>query len=202
MNFLDEFLGSETRARVLAHFVAHPDSDLHVRALERHTRLSGRSLQLELERLERMGLLRREERGRRVLYTRDGSRAEWRALDALVSSYGTPHLIRVTLGSVPGVKAAFIFGSLARGDDRPDSDIDLLVYGEDLSEAEFGRALGDLYPLLERRLDLKRYDRQTFLRDAREGASFLPKALAGPKYWIIGSEADLPLPAPGRRVAA
>jgi len=62
---LSAFVGSEARARLLAHFVARPESRLHVRALERDTGIGKRSLQKELARLVAMGLVRREHQGRR-----------------------------------------------------------------------------------------------------------------------------------------
>jgi len=188
---LSPFLGSEARARLLAHFVVHPESREHVRALERHTGLGKRSLQAELARLEAMGLVRREREGRLVLYVRSGYTPQWRAIEALVGEYGIPLLLRDALADVPGIEAAFIFGSLARGDARPDSDVDVLIYGDpDLSA--LGHAMGDLALLLERRLDVKTYDRVRFIRDNRFGASFLPSALAGPKLWLLGAEEVLP----------
>src|SRR5215213_3046362 len=81
---LSPFLGSEARARLLAHFVVHPESREHVRSLERHTGLGKRSLQVELARLETMGLVRREREGRRVLYVRSGYTPQWRAIESLV----------------------------------------------------------------------------------------------------------------------
>jgi predicted nucleotidyltransferase len=189
---LSSFLGSEARARLLAHFVVHPESREHVRSLERHTGLGKRSLQVELARLEAMGLVRREREGRRVLYLRSGYTPQWRAIEALVGEYGIPLLLRDALAEVPGIEAAFIFGSLARGDARPDSDIDLLIYG-DPEHGRLGRAIGDLAMVLDRRLDVKTFDRVDFIRDNRHGASFLPVALAGPRLWLIGSDHDLPL---------
>jgi len=186
---LSAFVGSEARARLLAHFVARPESRLHVRALERATGVGKRSLQAELTRLVEMGLVRREREGRRVVYVRSGYTPEWRAIEKLVATYGIPLLLRAALMGVPGVEAAFIFGSLARGDARPDSDVDLLVYGNDA-----GPTLDYLYVfgLLDRKLDDKWFDREHFIRWNDTRVSFLPTALAGPKIWLIGSEDVLP----------
>jgi predicted nucleotidyltransferase len=193
MDLFGSFIGSQARARLLAHFVVHPDRREHGRALERHTGLGKRSLQAELERLEAMGLVRREQDGNRIIYTRESSNAQWRAIDSLVGAYAPALVLRDVLQDVPGVEAAFIFGSMARGDARPDSDIDLLVYGDSIPDGAVGGALLDAAVVLDRRLDTKRYNRDRFLRDAQPDASFLPHALAGPKLWLIGSEDVLPL---------
>lgn len=190
LDALSPLLGSEARARLLAHFTVHPESRLHVRALERHTGIGKRSLQAELKRLEEMGLVRRERDGRRIVYARTGYGREWTAIDTLVSAYAPGLLIRDALAAVPGVEAAFIFGSHPRGDFRDDSDIDLLVYGRDLKD--LGTAVLDLALVMEWRLDVKVYDRERFLRDSVPGSSFLPRALAEPKWWLLGGAADLP----------
>jgi predicted nucleotidyltransferase len=191
MDYLVSFVGSSARARLLAHFVVHPDRREHGRALERHTGLGKRSLQAELERLEAMNLVRREHEGKRVIYSRDASNVQWRAIDSLVGTYAPALVLRDVLQDVPGVEAAFIFGSSARGDARPDSDIDLLVYG-DTQDADLGSALLEAALVLERRVDAKPYSRERFLRNVAPGASFLPRVLLGPKHWLIGSPEAFP----------
>jgi predicted nucleotidyltransferase len=191
MDLFGSFVGSMARARLLAHFVVHPDRREHGRALERHTGLGKRSLQAELERLEAMGLVRREEKGNRVVYVRDPLNPQWRAIESLVGTYAPALVLRDVLRDVPGVEAAFIFGSFARGDARPDSDIDLLVYG-DTEDADLGSALLEAALVLERRVDAKPYSRERFLRNVAPGASFLPRVLLGPKHWLIGSPEAFP----------
>lgn len=192
MDLLSEFLGSEARARLLAHFVVHADSREHLRALERHTRLGRRSLQAELTRLQAMGLVRREHDGARVVYGRAMESPQWRAIESLVCAYAPILVLRDALQGVSGVDAAFIFGSAARGDARPDSDLDLLIYGDEIRDKVLGAALMEATLLLDRQIDVKRYDTARFLRDLRPEASFLPSVLAGPKVWLQGSSDALP----------
>jgi DNA-binding transcriptional ArsR family regulator len=191
MDLFGSFIGSAARARLLAHFAVHPDGREHGRALARHTGVGKRSLQAELERLEAMELVRREADGSRIMYSRNGANPQWRAIDSLVGAYAPGLVLRDVLQDVPGIEAAFIFGSLARGDARPDSDIDLLVYG-DTEDSELGSALLQAAVVLDRRVDLKPYSRERFFRNAAPGASFLPRVLAGPKRWLIGSPEVFP----------
>jgi hypothetical protein len=48
--------------------------------------------------------------------------------------------------------------------------------------------------VLDRPVDVKRYDAERFIRDRAPGASFLPTALAGPMHFLIGSPNVLPVP--------
>lgn len=195
MDQLTSLLGSEVRARLIVHFVVHPESNLGVRALGRHIGMTGkRSMQVEVDRLCSLGLLQRRATGREVLVSRNSAASQWKALALLVQEYAPVPVLRDALADVPGIQAAFVFGSIARGDARPDSDIDLLVLGDDIPDRALGRAILEASVVLDRPLDAKRYTRKTFVRDAQPGASFLPAMLRGPKVWIAGSPADLPNP--------
>jgi predicted nucleotidyltransferase len=190
---LGSLLGSEVRARIVVHFVVHPRSRLSARELGRRAGVPGkRSLQIEVDRLAGLGLLRRDRVGRAVHISRDHSHAQWGALASLAQEYAPTLILREALAGVPGVEAAFVFGSYARGDARPDSDIDLFVYGDEIPEGAVGKALLDAALVLDRPVDAKRYDAPAFQRDARPGASFLPGALSGPKLWLVGSADRLP----------
>jgi predicted nucleotidyltransferase len=111
---------------------------------------------------------------------------------ARVGSLAPLTLLSDVLGKVPGIEAAFVFGSFATGTAREDSDIDVLVFGDRIQEDEFGEALRTLYMTLDRPLDVKRYDSRGFVRDLREGSSFLRGALEGAQSWLVGSREALP----------
>lgn len=189
---LYSLLGSEARARILAYFAANPDARRGADALARLTGISVRALRAELADLVERGLVVRERAGRHVLYQRTWI-PEWRTAENLLSSYGIPLLLQSALAEVPGVEAAFIFGSIARGDARPDSDVDVLIFGDHMIDADLGRATLDAAIALKRPLDVKDYDTQRFRHDNDPRVSFLPTALAGPKVWLVGSSARLPL---------
>ena len=64
--------------------------------------------------------------------------------------------IQAYLATQP-VERAYLFGSCARGDERPDSDIDLLVNytdGNSLSLMDIGGMISDLSHSLNRQVDL------------------------------------------------
>jgi predicted nucleotidyltransferase len=61
----------------------------------------------------------------------------------LRSHWGLLHTLRMALRTEPNVRLAVLFGSIAKGDDREDSDIDVLVVLDDPS-------IGRLVALTER----------------------------------------------------
>ena len=44
--------------------------------------------------------------------------------------------LREELSRIPGARAVIVFGSVARGDYRPDSDVDILLVVEDVERAK------------------------------------------------------------------
>lgn len=187
---LASVLASRAMAAVVIYFVLHPDKALHFRALQRVTRVSSRSLQHEMARLEALGLVQRELDGRLVRYRAVAGHARWTVLREMVRQFADPaELLRVALADVPGLDAAFIFGSCARGDMHADSDIDVFVLGESMDmDSRLALAGGTLEAsmLLNREVNVSRYTREKL--EARRTGGFLRSVLAGPKKWLVGDE--------------
>ncbi len=189
---LNHLLGSRATARVVTHFVVHPDRPLHFRALLRRTGIGVRSLQTELDRLVEAGLLERREEDGRVLYIALHDHPSWDALRTLVRNHAEPaEVLREVLWDVPGIEAAFVFGSFARGDPRPDSDVDLFVLSDEAPPGALGRAVLDAAVLLDREINLLRCTRAKLAGELRSGGTFARAVHAGPKQWIIGSDEAL-----------
>ena len=191
---LSSVLASHAMADLVTYFVLFPDAALHFRALQRAIGVSSRSLQHELARLERMGLIHREREGRLVRYRAVADHPRWAALRELVRQFATPaELLRLAVAQVPGIEAAFIFGSCARGDMHPDSDVDVFVLGDVLEgeEARYALSAGTLEAsgLLNREVNPVRYTQGQFAR--RRTGGFLRSVLKGPKTWLVGEESVL-----------
>lgn len=99
-------------------------------------------------------------------------------------------LRRALLRLGPKVRLAFIYGSLARGDEREDSDIDLLLIG-DVTTLEAVRALWGVRNRVDRELNPNVYSVDEFREWAHKGHYFIAAAIAEPKLWVIGNEDEL-----------
>ncbi|HYR08538.1 MAG TPA: nucleotidyltransferase domain-containing protein [Longimicrobium sp.] len=176
---------------MVIYFVLHPDKPLHFRALQRATRVSSRSLQHEMARLEALGMVQRERDGRLVRYRAIAGHPRWVVLREMVRQFAQPaELLRVALADVPGLEAAFIFGSCARGDMRVDSDIDVFAVGEGLEDRVPELALmagtSEASMLLGREVNVTRYTAGKL--NARRDTGFIRSVLSGPKAWLVGDE--------------
>ena len=151
---LSELLFPEYRRRVLELLLHHPDEALHGREIARRTGLAAGTLHRELALLARSGVLRREERGNQHLYSLDAdcliyeelasilrktSGAEQRRrADPVLRETRAAYRARPTTLDVPKrklealcrkyrIRKLGVFGSAARGEARPHSDVDLMV---------------------------------------------------------------------------
>jgi len=190
-------LASPALCRLMAHFALHPQSDLHFRGLKRATQLPNRSLQLELARLERLGLIVRTPDGRLVRYLVQDDDSRWSVLREMVRQFVEPiEVLRVALGQVEDITAAFVYGSFARRHDvHPDSDIDLFVVSRTLDEEPTRHALAaavlEVSGFLGREVNVSRYTPSQLEQKLARRSPFVTSVLAGEKQWLIGAEPQL-----------
>ena len=187
-----------TKAELLRYLALHPDDPVHLRQLEQLFGPRSASFQRDLKALTELGALRRSSSGgaaaRRVEYELVHEWALWPAVRSLIGELSDPvDLVRDAFRGVAGVDAAFIYGSLAHGSARPDSDVDVFVVGKSIDARTMHRALFAVSVLVGRQVNPNVF---TPIRLA-EGLGqlhspsrrFLSEVIGGPKRWICG-EAD------------
>jgi predicted nucleotidyltransferase len=178
---------SMAMARLVIFFAVHPGARYHVRELSRLTGLSSASLQHELRRMVQIGALVREDEGGRAYYRADESHGVWRAWFLLLRASARPvDILRETLVDTPDLQGAFIFGSTARGDTRPDSDVDVFLIGSRAAQTAAGLRLGEAELLIGRDLDVIGYEREQLAARIRSGNGFIRRVFAEPREWVRG----------------
>jgi predicted nucleotidyltransferase len=165
------------RHRVLSLLYLRPRDRFHVRRIARLTGVPAGSLHRELRQLAEAGLLVAERNGNQLLYSANEASPVFRELASMLDkTAGTPptlheHGAEYTVepsGRLPeidkralaricrkyGVKKLSLFGSAARNELRPDSDVDLMVEFKPASKTtlfDYARMQDDLSPLFGNR---------------------------------------------------
>ncbi|HUF50215.1 MAG TPA: nucleotidyltransferase domain-containing protein [Longimicrobiales bacterium] len=193
---LDLLLTSNALRRLIVHFVVHSAQRLHFRGLARHLDLSRQSLRNVLDQLASLGMIRPVGDGQRVVYERT-DHPGWLVFAEMVRTFEDPaEVLRDLLSSVPGVHAAFIFGSFAKQTARADSDIDLFIVEEGVDARRLSEAVMEAGIALGRPVDVRRFTRDELQKAlARKGTSYLKRVIEGPKRWVVGSDDALPIAA-------
>lgn len=187
-NILDLLGVAPSLRRVLRYFALRPTARPHLRRLQRELRLGSASVQRDLTRMTEAGVLQAmpDESTGTVRYAFVPHRF-WEVLRTLVAASDEPaELLREALRDVPGVDAAFLFGSAATGTAQPESDIDLLVVGDAVATRPLYRNLFEVGQILRRPVNALRYTRSTLAARLASGARFTRSVLEGPKVWLAG----------------
>lgn len=181
----------EYRRRVLGLLLLRPEEALHGREVARRTGLPAGTITRELTKLAEAGLLRREKRGNQQVYSANTSGPIFAELASILrKTSGLGDVLSAALAPLAGrVKLAFVFGSVARGDESAGSDIDVLLVGD----AGFRDVVESLYPAqttLGREINPKIFAPDEFAAKARS-EPFLRDVLSRPKIFLIGKADDL-----------
>ncbi len=88
------------------------------------------------------------------------------------------------------MRTAFVYGSVARGDERAGSDLDLMVVGE-VKFADLVGALASLHAVLRREINTSLYPPKEFRAKLAAAEPFLKRVLADKKIFLIGGEDEL-----------
>ena len=186
-------LFGRVRQRVLGLLFGHPDRSYYANEIIGLVGAGSGGVQRELARLEAAGL---------VAVTRIGRQKHYRANEAasifpelrgiILKTSGLGDILRVALSPLSReVRAAFVFGSTAKGVDKAGSDVDLMVVSDHLTYAELFTAIETGSAQLGRPVNPTIYTSSELARRIREGNSFITKVIEQPKIWIVGGEHDL-----------
>lgn len=175
-------LASGAMARLVRYFAVNPEAAPHVRALERVTGLRPASLTNELDRLLTLGLLVRRRDGNKVRYCVSEENPLWAQFRSLVRLLSTPaDVLPFALTEVEGVEGAFIFGSFAKGSEREESDVDVMVLGDRIDEPSLSRHVIEASVLLGREVNIV----QATPAEFRSGQRFYRNVAREAKQWLV-----------------
>ncbi|WP_419688803.1 nucleotidyltransferase domain-containing protein [Burkholderia theae] len=185
-------LFSDYRRRVLGLLLLRPDQALHVREIARLTGTTPGTLHKELSKLAEAGILSRDRQGNQVVYRANRSCPIYEELASIMrktSGMGDV-LAEALLPCAEQIAVAFVFGSVARGQETADSDVDVMVIGS----VGFAAVVGMLYDAqatLGRDINPQVLSADEFRAGVEGHDAFLRDVLGKPKIFLIGSDDDL-----------
>ena len=185
------FFGSYRR-KVLGLLLLHPGTHFHLREIARATRTQPGTMRRELSLLTRAGVLERDVQGNQVRFRANESYPIYEELRSILKkTTGVADQLRAALAPLTGgIVAAFIYGSVASGNERPNSDIDLMIIGT----VKFEDVIRLIHPYqeeLRREINPHVYTAAEFKHKAREKSSFIDQVLKLPKISVIGDPDEL-----------
>src|ERR1019366_473196 len=105
----------------------------------------------------------------------------------VIKTVGLGGSLRAALTELPGIRFAFVYGSVAKGQETPESDLDLFIVGK-VSGPLVHKALAGAKTALSREINTSRFTLEEVQARLKQGDSFIKDVLKGPKMFIIGTE--------------
>jgi len=190
---LADALFTPVQQRVLGLLFGQPDRRFQSAELIRMAKSGVGAVHRQLARLEEAGL---------VVVTRVGNQKHYQArqdspvfaeLHGLITkTVGIAKPLQEALGAAAdGICAAFVFGSVAKGNDHAASDIDLMVISDVLRYADLFTALQTAETFLARPINPTVMSRADWRAKRARKDSFAARVAAQPKLFLIGSDDDI-----------
>ena len=194
------FLFGSYRRKVLSLLLLHPGVHFHLREIARATHTQPGTVRRELSLLAEAGVIEREVLGNQVRFRANESYPIYEELRSILKkTTGVADQLRAALAPLTGsIVAAFIYGSVASGQERPNSDIDLMI----ISTVRFEDVIRLIHPYqeeLRREINPHVYTAAEFNRRSDEESSFIARILELPKIAVIGDLDELGKPGEDRK---
>jgi predicted nucleotidyltransferase len=186
-------LFSRVQQRLLGLLFGQPDTSFYTSQIVKILRSGTGAVERELARLETCGLIISHRIGNQKHYQANRAAPIFQELYGIVQkTIGLADSLRRALEPLaPHIRSAFIYGSIAKGNDTAQSDIDLMVIGDDLTYSDVFSGLEQARDVLARPVNPTILDPAEWARKRKQADSFIEKIASQPKIFIFGSEVDL-----------
>ena len=186
-------LFTKVQQRVLAVLFGNPGRSFYANEVIALAGSGTGAVQRELARLEAAGLVTVTRLGKQKHYQANAAAPVFEELRGLVlKTSGLADVLRDALAPLAAqISAAFVYGSVAKGEDTAQSDIDLMVVSDTLSYADLFAALEEATNRLGRTVNPTVYSRKELDKRVRADNVFVKRVLSQPKLWVIGEEHGL-----------
>jgi predicted nucleotidyltransferase len=188
---LQDLFSSKVRVALLTHLFTHPEDRFYARELARRLDEHYNALWRELNNLEAMGLLIGEETTTVKFYRLNPRFPIYEELKRIIlKTTGFGQALRDALGNLGAADWAFLYGSVAAGDEDLLSDVDLMLVG-DVDLLALSNVIAGLEERLGRAINYVLLSREELARRVAGDDPFLSNVLAGAKVMLIGDEDGL-----------
>lgn len=188
---LHKLFSSKLRVDLLGLFFGRPDEEFYVREIGKMLGDDVGNISRELKNLESIGLLISRRKGNLKYFLLDRKFPLYEELRSIIlKTRGAAGIIQNALAGMEGVEYAFIFGSIAAGQETAKSDIDLMVIG-DVSLEQLISRLKEPETTLGREINAGLYDIREIRKRLREKEPFIVRVMKEPKTMLIGEEDGL-----------
>ncbi len=189
---LSDALFSTTQQKVLGLLYGKPDESFYANEIARWAQVGKGSLMRELERMHKSGILLMTKQGNQTHYQANAACPIYAELLSIVrKTFGIAEQLRTALLPVAEKLVwAFVYGSIAKGNDHAGSDIDLMLIGENISYTEAMELLLPVEEHLGRTINPTLYTLSDWQTKKASGNSFVTRVNKQEKIDLFGRKPE------------
>jgi predicted nucleotidyltransferase len=193
---IGDALFTKTQQRVLGLLYGKPDKSFYTNEIMRWADMGRGTIRRELDRLVSANLLTITREGNQNHYQAKQDNPVYNELLGIVrKTFGLADVVMHALESLDAqIALAFIYGSIAKGTDARESDIDLMLVGEELHYGDVMDVLVPLEESLQRSINPTIYASADLIAKLNQDSSFLARVMEQPKIVIKGMIDDFRKP--------
>ena len=186
---LSETLFGKTRRSILAVLYGHINESFYLRQLARVAGGGLGAVQREVKALTSAGIIVRTGKGRQTYYQANLACPIFSELkNIIIKTAGMGDLVKVALTPLAEkIQIAFVYGSLARGNENSHSDVDIMIVG-DVTSAEVVENLSSVQQIINREINPTVYPVKEFQNKLAAGHHFIKSVYEGEKLFLIGDK--------------
>ena len=184
---LGDALFTKAQQKLLALFFGQPDRSYYLNEVVRLAAMGKGAITRELAKLCESGLLVKSKQGNQNHYQANQASPIFNELVGIVKkTFGVAGVLRSALTPLLSqLEQAFVYGSIAKGEDHSGSDVDVMLVGDDLSYSEIMQLIEPVEGQLQRPVNPTLYSPSEFAVRLNEGQNFLTQVMAQPRINLL-----------------
>jgi predicted nucleotidyltransferase len=184
---LEYFITSKTKRNLLKLFLTNPESQFYTREIAKLTGEPLNAVRRELGYLEKAGLLKSRRQGNLKYFTVVKKFPFYTELKKIIySTIGLGDYLRDRLEDSGAIELAFIYGSVAKNEEKEKSDIDLFVVGG-IEEEELHRMVSEIEKEIGREINYILMTKKEFDQRSERGEPFIRRIEREEKLMLKGN---------------
>jgi len=184
---LKSLFGSKIREKLLTQLFSHTDRSFYVRELHELINEDATNISRELKKLEELGLVICQPMANIKYYQANADSPIFHELkNIILKTNGVAGILKSILSVYQGIELAFIYGSIAKGQENTNSDVDLLIVGK-FDQDKLNDQIAQVEENLLREINYISYEPQEFQEKIHKKNGFIKDILTGEKIILIGN---------------
>ena len=185
LNFLKNGEGE-----ILKLFFKDPEKEYYFREIAKNLNKEPSHYQKYLDNLVADKVLLDERRGNMRFFRLNGRHPLYKEIKSIISkTTGLENELKELIDILDNVECAFVFGSIAKGTENNNSDVDLMLIG-DIDQNALIAQISSLEGKIAREINYHIYSRQEIIKKIKERDGFISNILLSPIIKLKGNPCD------------